>query len=234
MKAAIVTGASSGIGLEISRVLVRNGYKVFGFGRDFSNISLDSESFLPIFQELTDVTGLCKQITEIASREEISILVNNAGAGYFGPHEEMNPLKIHQMVTVNLEIPMVLTQLLLRELKKNTGIIINISSVTAHKSNTHGCAYGATKAGLSSFSRSLFEEVRKYGVKVIAIHPDMTKTNFYRNSDFNEGDTEDTYLLPKEIAETVEYVIKQRDGVVLSEITLQPQKHQIRRKKSQE
>jgi short-subunit dehydrogenase len=231
MKTAIVTGASSGIGLEISRVLIRNGYKVYGFGRDFTNAGLEEEGFIPIIHDLAQVTDLCKRVEEIAVKEDICILVNNAGAGYFGPHEELNPAKIHQMVTVNLEVPLVLTQLLLRDLKKNSGFIISISSVTAHKSNTHGCAYGATKAGLSSFSRSLFDEVRKYGVRVVTIHPDMTRTNFYRNSDFHEGEGEDTYLLPEEIADTVDFILKQRSGVVLSEITLQPQKHQIQRKK---
>ena len=53
---------------------------------------------------------------------------------------------------------MIITNLLLRDLKKNKGTIINISSITAEKTNPHGCAYGATKAGLTSFSHSLFEE----------------------------------------------------------------------------
>lgn len=230
MKAAIITGASSGIGLEISKVLLDNGYMVYGFGRNFDTCDIKDSNFLPIIHDLTDVPGLSDRIKEIAAKEEVSVLINNAGAGYFGPHEELNARKIHQMVVVNLEIPMVLSQLLLRDLKKNSGHIINISSVTAGKSNTYGCAYGATKAGLSSFSKSLFEEVRKYGVKVVVIHPDMTKTNFYRNADFCEGITEDTYLMPEEVAGAVDFILKQREGIVLSEITLQPQKHQIRRK----
>lgn len=78
---------------------------------------------------------------------------------------------------------MIITNLLLRDLKKNKGTIINISSITAEKTNPHGCAYGATKAGLTSFSHSLFEEARKYGVRVVNLEPDMTDTNLYRNAD---------------------------------------------------
>lgn len=230
MKTAIVTGASSGIGLEISKSLLNNGYLVYGFGRNFEECRIEDVNFRPVSQDLTDISGLCGRIKEISAKEEIAVLVNNAGTGYFGPHEELNAQKIHRMVAVNLEVPMVLTQLLLRDLKKNSGVIINLSSVTAGKSNTYGCAYGATKAGLSSFSRSLFDEVRKYGVKVVTIHPDMTKTNFYRDADFSEGITEDTYLLPEEVAGVVEFILKQREGIVISEITLQPQRHQIRRK----
>lgn len=124
---------------------------------------------------------------------------------------------------------MILTQLLLRDLKKNAGYIINIASVTANESNPHGCAYGATKAGLASFTRSLFDEARKYGVKVSAIYPDLTKTNLYRNADFKEGDELESYLLPEEVAGAVEYILKQRDGVVAAEIVLKPQIHRIKR-----
>lgn len=125
---------------------------------------------------------------------------------------------------------MILTCQPLRTLKKNRGYIINISSVTASASNPHGCAYGATKAGLSSFSRSLFDEARKYGVRVVTISPDMTQTNLYRNADFKEGEELESYLLPEEVACAVEYVLTQRDGLVISDITLKPQLHRITRK----
>lgn len=229
MKAAIVTGASSGIGLCISKLLLYKQYKVYGIGRDFSKIALEEDNFIKVTCDLTNINELTLKIKDIKQKDNIHILVNNAGVGYFGPHEELSPKKIHEMVTVNLEAPLVLSQLLLRDLKKSQGYIFNISSVTAKKSNTHGCAYGATKAGLTSFSNSLFDEVRKYGVKVISIHPDMTKTNFYRNANFHEGDTEDTYLYPEEVAQAVDMILNQRDGIVISDITIKPQKHQIQR-----
>lgn len=228
---AIVTGASSGIGLEISKVLCRLGYEVFGIGRNFDkDKELTAESFHPILCNLLDTEKLCETIKEISSDHHMTILVNNAGTAYYGLHEELNPKKIQQMVRTNLEVPMILTCLLLRELKKNKGYVINISSVTAGSSNPHGCAYGATKAGLSSFSRSLFDEARKYGVKVVTISPDMTQTNLYRNANFKESDDIQSYLMPQEVAKAVEFVLSQRDGLVISDITLKPQLHRIGRK----
>lgn len=228
---AIVTGASSGIGLEISKVLCRLGYEVFGIGRNFDkDKELTAESFHPILCNLLDTEKLCETIKEISSDHHMTMLVNNAGTAYYGLHEELNPKKIQQMVRTNLEVPMILTCLLLRELKKNKGYVINISSVTAGSSNPHGCAYGATKAGLSSFSRSLFDEARKYGVKVVTISPDMTQTNLYRNANFKESDDIQSYLMPQEVAKAVEYVLSQRDGLVISDITLKPQIHRIGRK----
>lgn len=229
---AIVTGASSGIGLEISRVLCGLGYEVFGIGRNFENIKADymDDRFHQIICDLLDTDRLCDTVKKIAAQHHVTILVNNAGIAYYGLHEELNAGKIQKMVRTNLEAPMILTCLLLRDLKKNSGYVINISSVTATGTNPHGCAYGATKAGLSSFSRSLFDEARKYGVKVVTISPDMTRTNLYRNANFRESDEAGAYLMPEEVAKAVEYVLSQRDGLVVSDITLKPQLHRIMRK----
>ena len=147
-----------------------------------------------------------------------------------GLHEELSPDKIKKLVRTNLETPMILTQQLLRHLKNNAGYVINISSVTANQSNPHGCAYGATKAGLASFSHSLFDEARKYGVKVVTIFPDITQTNLYRNADFREGDEAESYLLPEDVAGAVEWILSQREGVIVTDITLKPQIHRIKRK----
>lgn len=234
-KAAIVTGASSGIGREISRLLCASGYEVFGFGRDFSGSGQTGESmgeyFHPVVCDLLDTERLVRKVKQLRSEQEISVLVNNAGVGYYGLHEELSTQKLQTMVRTNLEVPMVLTNLLLRDLKKRAGYIINLSSITAQRSNPHGCAYGATKAGLSSFSESLFEEARKYGVKVVNIQPDMTRTNLYRNADFCEGEEPEAYLTPQEVAEAVRYVLEQRDGMVVTELSLRPQLHRIRRKR---
>ena len=228
MKTAIVTGASSGIGAAITSMLLTEGYEVFGFGRSFDESFVSQhELFHPIQCDLMKINELTEKLKEIKKKHSIHLLVNNAGVGYYGPHEELSPAKIHAMVTTNLEVPMVLSQLLLRDLKKNKGTILNISSVTAKKSNTYGCSYGATKAGLSSFSASLFDEVRKYGVKVVTLHPDMTKTNLYRNANFCEGDTMDSYLLPEEVASACQMILHARDGLVVTDLTIQPQLHKL-------
>ena len=230
-EAAIVTGASSGIGCAISRKLCEMGYEVFGLGRDFSKMQIAKEGFHSVVCDVLETDALCACVKQIISQHQVRILVNNAGVGYYGLHEELNPKKIQELVRTNLEVPMILTQQLLRQLKKNAGYVINISSVTANESNPHGCAYGATKAGLASFSHSLFDEARKYGVKVMTIFPDMTKTNLYRNADFREGDEVESYLLPEDVAAAVEFMLSQREGMVVSDLSLKPQIHRIKRKK---
>lgn len=230
MKNVLITGATSGIGLAISEKLLELGYFVYGIGRDFSKVNIENSNFKSIVCDLEKYQNIEMMIKNLRKEVEIDILINCAGLGYFGPHEEINPTKLHKMIAVNLEAPLILSQLLLRDLKKREGVIINISSITATKSSTYGCAYSATKAGLVHFSKGLFDEVRKTGVKVISILPDITKTPFYDNLNFKEGDSEDSYILPECVANAVEMALIQREGTVLTEIILQPQKHIIKRK----
>lgn len=230
MKNVLITGATSGIGLAISKKFLDMGYSVYGVGRDFSKVSIESERFFPIVCDLVKYQNIEELVKKLKKEVEIDILVNCAGVGYFGPHEEISPTKLHKMIALNLEAPLVLTQLLLRDLKKRKGTVINISSITATKSSTYGCAYSATKAGLLHFSKGLFDEVRKTGVKVISILPDITKTAFYDELNFREGDEEESYILPECVANAVESLFLQREGTVITEIIIQPQKHIIKRK----
>ncbi len=228
--AALVTGASCGIGLAISNMLTDKGYHVYGIGRNFDGVP-SNPLFTPVICDMLNIGRLTETIKHLKKEVKFSVVVHNAGVGFFGPHEELNPSKLHEMTTINLEVPMLITNLLLRDMKASHGTFIFISSVTALKTNTHGCAYGATKAGLSSFAKSLFDEVRKYNVKVIAIHPDMTTmSNFYRNADFTASNDEYASLSPKDISDAVDAVIQSRDGLVIREITLTPQYHRIERK----
>ena len=192
-------------------------------------------AFHPIICDLLDTKKLQSVVASLQKewkqeKRTLTLLVNNAGTAYYGLHEELRPEGISEMVRVNLEVPMLLTQQLLRTLKQNHGTIINISSVTAIGSNPHGVAYGATKAGLLSFSRSLFDEARKYGVRVTAILPDMTDTELYRHADFTADPAMDAHLEPTDVADAVEYALTTRAGTCVPEIILRPQLHRIKKK----
>lgn len=271
----LLTGASSGIGKSITEKLLADGFTVYGIGRDFSHTAWDGEAFsagekenagreffkgnfCPVRLDLLDEEKLERQVTEIIRDarkrgKPIRVLVNNAGTAWYGLHEEIKGKEIREMVRVNLEVPMILTQMFLRQFKeygremlvqgraKREGqaegpeeiwpTVINISSVTAVSyENTHGACYGATKAGLLSFGRSIFGEARKNGVRVTTILPDMTDTNLYRDANF-EADTEfASSLLPEDTADAVMYVLHQPAGVVIPELMIRPQLHRIRKK----
>ena len=171
-----------------------------------------------------------KKPSVISKGKALDLLINCAGVGFYGLHDEISSADLSEMVRTNLEVPIVLTNLLLKKLRESKGTVINIASVTASQNNPHGAAYGATKAGLLSFSRSLFDEVRKHGVKVTTILPDMTDTNLYRNASFEASKDENARLLPQDVADAVRYVLEADPHMVITEFTVRPQLHRIEKK----
>lgn len=239
MKIALVTGATSGIGYEISKKLLTMNYKVYGLGRNFfkngenseEQIFKNDQNFIPVICDLTKLDELEKTLFSL-KKINFDLIVNSAGISYFGLHEEMNISKIKNIIAVNLQAPLIISQYFLRTLKANKGMIINISSVTAKKESPLAATYSATKAGLSQFSKSLFEEVRKSDVKVITIHSDMAKTNFYENNTYFEcDDDENSYIKVEDISNTIEFILTQSKNIVFTDITLKPQRHKIKKKK---
>ncbi|WP_321777284.1 SDR family NAD(P)-dependent oxidoreductase [Sulfurimonas sp.] len=219
MQTAVVTGASSGIGKEISLRLLKLGYRVVGVSRSITNKDFNSKNFSCFQADLSDekATG---RICEVLKNEDASILINSAGFGRFEPHEELSTKVIKEMTFLNLTAPMLLTNALLRSLRKNDGYLININSIEAIKTSKFAGVYSATKAGLKAFGDSLFEESRKSGLSVTNINPDMTQSNFYDELRFTTSDKEDEKLLASDIADAIEHILSMRKGAVVSEYTI--------------
>ena len=227
LKTAIVTGASSGIGLAISKMLSEEGYKVYGIGRIFPDGCEFFEKRISL--DLRDTEIMLGRITEI---KRVDLLVNAAGSAYYGLAEFNTPAQIMEMCRTDLEAPMILISALLPKLKDTKGMIVNIASVTSTRINTHGAAYGALKAGLRSYGRSLYEEVRKNGVRVVTVCPDLTAgTKLYRNADFKPSEEDGCFLLPEDTAECVRNVINMREGCAVTEVEVRPQFNRIVKKK---
>ena len=229
---ALITGASSGIGLAIAKELIMMNISVIGIARDFSKTDYSDGCFKKIECDISDLNNFEKILNSIEKKHEVDVLINNAGLAYFAPHEELNLKKINEIVMVNLTAPMLACKVFLRSLKENKGLIINISSVTAKSPSPFAAAYGAAKAGLSAFSKSIFEENRKHGLKVTAVHPDIVKSAFYRNAFFSESDDPEAFIECETVAKAVSDIIKVDNYAVISEITILPQKKKIERKKS--
>ena len=224
IKKALVTGASSGIGLACVKKLLSLDYEVIGMARDFSKCDIDDAHFSPIMIDLSKE----KTYPKI---KDLSIMIHAAGVGHFAPHEELTVAQIEEMIALNLTAPLLLTRHYLRALKQQRGYIFNLGSISGIEPALFGATYGASKAGLSHFGTSLFKEARKSGLKVININPDITKTNFFDDLHFQASEDPQAYIEPEDIAQTIADILKMREGTVITDITIQPQKFQIQKKK---
>ncbi|RXJ57666.1 SDR family oxidoreductase [Candidatus Marinarcus aquaticus] len=211
MKKALVTGYSSGIGKAICETLEKNGYEI-----------------LKLQCRLQQSCNLEEEVKTLLKDHDLDVLVNCAGVGVFAPHEEISVAKIKELIDVNLTAPLILSNLCLRSLKKTKGHIINIASVEATRHSKFSALYTATKSGLRNFSLSLFEELRRADVKVTSINPDLTKTNFFDELQFEPSSKENTHLLAEDIAKAVLDVL-QFNGVI-TELTVRPQRLEIIKK----
>ena len=230
MTKVVVTGASSGIGKEITLRLLKLGFTVLGISRTISEKEFKSENFKAIQVDLSNEAETLK-LCEILKDENISILINSAGFGRFEPHEELSPSIISSMTFVNLTAPMLLTNALLRSLKSNDGYLININSIEAIKSSKFAALYSATKSGLKAFNDSLFEETRKSSLSITNINPDMTESSFYDDLRFETSNKENEKLIASDIADALEHILTMRKGAVVSDYTIRSLNFGISKKK---
>lgn len=229
MKKALVTGSRGGIGLAVTNKLLELGFEVIGVSRNTVDSLKDNKNYTHIKCDLSDekeTLSLCKNI----KGKNVSVLINCAGFGKFEPHEELDPRTITKMCFLNLTTPMLLTNALLRDLKKNEGYLINISSIEALRASKFAGVYSATKAGLKAFSDSLFEESRKSSLSVTNINPDMTESYFYDSLRFDVSDKENEKLFASDISDAIEHILTMRKGAVVSEYTIRSLNFGIRKK----
>lgn len=183
MKLIIVTGASKGLGLAICKRLLNDGYKVVAISRSITKefdllqeIYNEKLAYLRYdFSNTLDIQNLVRQITK--EHGSIYGLINNAALGYDGVLGTMHDTQINELLKVNIESPILLTKYASRSmLMKQKGRIINISSIIASTGFNGLSVYGATKASLIGFTKSLARELGKAKITVNTIAPGYMAT----------------------------------------------------------
>jgi len=187
---AVVTGSSSGIGLETSLALARNGYLTYATMRNLGKRdpleSLAVKQLLPIKMMQLDVTNensIKNAIQSILSEAgRIDLLVNNAGYGLTGALEDIEIDEIKQLYDTNLFGVIRVTQAILPIMRKQgSGRIINISSGAGRFGYPGGSAYVSSKFALEGLSESMAYELEQFGIKVVLVEPGVVRTNFGEN-----------------------------------------------------
>lgn len=185
---ALVTGASSGIGLELAKVLASNGHDVVLTARNAD--ALEALAGVVEGKYGTKATVIALDLAEPGAprslfaslteqRVQIDILVNNAGFGLGGPFAETEITREIEMIDLNITALTHLTKLCLAPmLARRSGRIMNVASTAGFQPGPLMSVYYASKAYVISFSEALAEELRETGITVTTLCPGPTATNF--------------------------------------------------------
>ncbi|MCZ7383482.1 MAG: SDR family oxidoreductase [Candidatus Methanoperedens sp.] len=195
-KTVLITGASSGIGYEFSKLFAKDGYNLVIVARNEEKLKqleneLEGNFGISVFSIPKDlsVAATPQEIFYELQQEsiEIDILVNNAGFNVYGAFSETNIIEELQMVQVNLMSLTHLTKLFLPGMLRNGyGKIMNIGSTGSFGPGPLNAVYCATKSFVLSFSEAIAEELQGTGITVTALCPGATKTEFFKRANMED------------------------------------------------
>ena len=187
-KTAVITGATSGIGAAFARRLAQDGYELIITGRKKEVINKMADDISAtnkvkvtvVIADFANDNDLQRVLDAVKGRDDIEFLINNAGYSGYDRHfedldiaEHVNLVKVHDIAPMRM-ISLVLPGMI----KRHKGTIINVSSIGAFIPAMGGGVYNGAKAFLKMYSQSLHLELRDKGVKVQALCPGRTLTNF--------------------------------------------------------
>ncbi len=178
---ALVTGASSGMGKEIAKCLIKDGFQVYVAARNVEKMSdLAGLGAKPLRMDISKEEEIKAAVNTILGEcDGVDVLVNSAGFGLYGPIEDIGMDEARYQFEVNVFGPARLTQLLLPAMrKKGSGTIVNITSMGGKIYTLLGGYYHATKHALEGWSDCLRLELAPFGIKVVIVEPGLIETAF--------------------------------------------------------
>jgi len=232
-KKILITGASSGIGCASTRLLINEGHTVIGLARDFTKNPIESDRFIPISIDFSEIDNLPNQLSEInKAHPDINAVVCCAGRGQFGSLEEFSYSQIRELMDLNFLSQAYVSRCFLPTLKKQgAGNLIFIGSEAALEGSRKGSIYCASKFALRGLAQSLREECAHSGIHVSIINPGMVKTTFFDDLDFAPGEDEQNFIEPEDVANNISMILNSRCGTNIDELNLSPLKKVIQFKK---
>ena len=179
-KTAIVTGAARGIGLATTKQFLAEGRRVAMIDRDAESLMAEAgalENVLPVVCDVSQPEQVDAMIAEVAGAfGRIDALVNNAGVADFGPIEETSFERWRTVMATNLDGVFLCSQAAIPELRKTSGAIVNIASISGLRASTLRVAYGTSKAGVIQLTQQQAAELGEYGIRANCVAPGPVRT----------------------------------------------------------
>lgn len=178
---ALVTGASSGIGLVTAQSLVRAGYRVFGTSR--KAVQSPSAGITMLVCDVTDEASVKRLVDDVVLQAgRIDLVINNAGVGLLGAAEESTIEQAQRLFDVNVfGVARVVNAVLPVMRNQRSGRIVNMSSILGLIPSPFNAYYASTKHAIEGYSESVDHEVRRFGIRVVVVEPGVTRTAFEEN-----------------------------------------------------
>jgi NADP-dependent 3-hydroxy acid dehydrogenase YdfG len=228
-KVILVTGGGQGLGAAICKTMAEDGAKVIAADvnesklqnvvKEISNSGGEIKSYPMNVADEKNVQDVINQI--IKDFEKIDVVINNAGIDYTKSIEEITYDEWNKVISVNLTGPFNVSKAVYPFMKKNgSGHIVNITSTAAKRAWPNASAYHASKWGLLGLSHALHSEARKDNIKVTALVSGGMQTPFILER-FPEVDP-NVLQDPKNVAETIKYVLCQPAETVIPEVMVLP------------
>ncbi len=227
---ALITGASSGIGKATALTFAQAGIHLALVGRSLEKLHSVAASARTLgvtatvhALDLEQVEQVREEIGAIASESPIDILVNNAGIGYTGDLLT-TPLEDWQrVITLNLTSVFQCIQGILPSMRdRQSGIIINVASISAYQFFPGWGAYSVSKAGLLALSKTLAVEERPYGIRVMTVSPGAVNTPIWDTDTVQADFDRSRMLTPEDVAQTILHAALLPPQAVIDELTLMP------------
>lgn len=237
MKTALITGATSGIGKAMAELLAKNNYRVIICGRRteiLEQLKTELSAYTEIFSLNFDQRNFSEVETAINSLPEnwkdIDVLVNNAGNAHgLDPLSDGNIEDWDAMMDGNVKgLLYVSKQIIPRMKQRNSGHIVNISSVAARKTYANGVVYCASKKAVDVISEGMRLELTEFGIKITNIQPGAVETDFskirFKGDEERANKVYSGYeaLKPEDVADAILYCVNAPKHVTISDLTIYP------------
>jgi 3-oxoacyl-[acyl-carrier protein] reductase len=227
-KVAVITGGGSGIGLAMARIFAANGYSVVITGRDAkrlqkaaATISADKKQVTGIPCDVRDPASVERLFRQVSKHHStIDVLINNAGVAHsLAPVDQMSVETWKDVIDTNLTGTFLVTRAAL-PLMRAGGTIVNNLSVAAVQPFAGMAAYNASKFGALGFTHALREDLRKRGIRVVALLPGATDTEIW--SQFWPDAPKEKMISAEAVAQAVLHAVSAPANTAIEEIRIGP------------